>query len=38
MEQDRKLWKEADEASKNLLATSYYTASKFNTTNPPRGV
>ena len=37
MEQDRKLWKEADEASKELRATSYYTASKFNMTDPPAG-
>jgi len=37
MEEDRRLWREADEASARLAANSYYTASKFNTANPPAG-
>ena len=35
MEQDRMRWAEA--SASYGLATSYYTASKFNTTNPPTG-
>lgn len=37
MDEDRRLWREADEASQALAPTAYYTASKFNTTNPPAG-
>ncbi len=37
MDEDRRLWREADDASKALAAASYYTASKFNTVNPPAG-
>ena len=37
MAEDRRLWKEADEASEALAATAYYSASKFNTTTPPAG-
>jgi uncharacterized repeat protein (TIGR01451 family) len=37
MDEDRRLWSEADDASKSLAATSYYTASKFMLTNPPAG-
>jgi hypothetical protein len=35
MEEDRRLWREADEAAARLAPTYYYTASKFLTTSPP---
>jgi hypothetical protein len=37
MDEDRRLWREADDASRNLAATAYYTASTFNMTDPPAG-
>ena len=37
MDEDRRLWREADEASAANAPGAYYTASKFNTTSPPSG-
>ena len=37
MEEDRRRWAENDAAAAARLATSYYTASKFDTTSPPAG-
>ena len=37
MEEDRRRWAENDAAAAARLAASYYTASKFNTVNPPAG-
>jgi hypothetical protein len=37
MEEDRRRWAENDAASAARLATSYYTASKFDLVSPPAG-
>ena len=37
MAEDRRLWKEADEASAAKAPSAYYTASKFSMTSPPSG-
>ena len=37
MEEDRRRWAENDAAAAAMLATSYYTASKFDTVSPPAG-
>ncbi len=37
MAEDRRLWREADEATASPEALAYYTASKFNTINPAAG-
>lgn len=37
MEEDRRRWAENDAAAAARLATSYYTASKFDTVGPPAG-
>ncbi len=37
MEEDRRRWAENDAAAAARLATSYYTASKFDTVSPPVG-
>ena len=37
MAEDRRLWREADEAPRVPGAAAYYTASRFNTVNPPAG-
>ena len=37
MEEDRRRWAENDAAAAARLATSYYTASKFDTVSPPAG-
>jgi len=37
MEEDRRLWAEADAAAEAHLATAYYTASKFKHDEPAAG-
>lgn len=37
MAQDRRLWREADQATASPEALTYYTASKFNLVTPPAG-